>query len=135
MRSGNQCLLIALLAAGASLGATAVDAQGVPRYSPQTPTLSPYLNLLQADRGPLPNYFTLVRPLQRQAQLNQQAGLELRRQATEIEQTRVEFGQRAITATGKASWFFNFGERNQFGQTSHFYGQWPQAPLRGSQRR
>ncbi len=44
------------------------DGQDTPRYRPQRPTVSPYLNLLRNDNGPVPNYYSLVRP-----QLNQQA--------------------------------------------------------------
>lgn len=47
-----------------------VHAQRVPSYQ-RTPTISPYTNLFRGDAGGLNNYFTLVRPQQRQIMFNQ----------------------------------------------------------------
>ena len=47
---------------------TALGQQQIPRYSPQKPTVSPYVNLLRDEFGGVPNYYSLVRP-----QLDQQA--------------------------------------------------------------
>ncbi len=102
------------------------QAQNIPRYTPATPTLSPYLGLLRNNRGALPNYFAFVRPIERQQQINQRAAVELQRQAVEIERAQEEFNQLEVQATGKGAWFYNYGTRNQFNQRSHFYGQWPQ---------
>ena len=44
------------------------SAQQIPRYQPDRPTVSPYLNLLRSDVGPVTSYYGMVRP-----QLNQQA--------------------------------------------------------------
>lgn len=102
------------------------QAQRVPRYTPATPTLSPYLGLLRNNNGAIPNYFAFVRPIQRQQQINQQAAVQLQKQALEIERTQEEFNQLEVGATGKGAWFYNTGTRNQFNQRSHYYGQWPQ---------
>jgi hypothetical protein len=42
------------------------------RYQPTRPTISPYLNLLRRNAGPLPNYYSLVRPQLQQLETNRQ---------------------------------------------------------------
>jgi len=123
-------LTLALLAAiGAS--AAAQRPKSTPRFTPSSPTVSPYLGLLSNQGGALPNYFALVRPLQRQADLNRQQSLvierqagELQRQAGEIERARTEFGQAEARPTGNAAWFNNLPEGGAFRNRSHFFGQW-----------
>lgn len=74
-----------------------------------SPTVSPYLNLLRRDAGPITNYFTLVRP-----QLQTQA-IE-REQQREIDALRYRVSQPAGTSTtGQAPqrapgqpWFMNY---------------------------
>ncbi|MDZ4820461.1 MAG: hypothetical protein SGJ20_15955 [Planctomycetota bacterium] len=51
--------------------AAEVNAQ-IPSYRPSRPVVSPYINLLQRGGGPLPNYFTYVRPILDQNIVNQQ---------------------------------------------------------------
>lgn len=51
--------------------ATESEAQRVPGYS-RRPTVSPYINLFNSNQGGVNNYFSFVRPLQQQAQFNQQ---------------------------------------------------------------
>jgi hypothetical protein len=41
------------------------------RYQPSRPTISPYLNLLRRNAGPIPNYYSLVRPQLQQLDTNQ----------------------------------------------------------------
>jgi hypothetical protein len=53
--------------------------QGVSTYRPATPTVSPYMNLLRTDLGPLPNYQSLVRPQLEQRTFNRQAAQAINR--------------------------------------------------------
>lgn len=114
--------LLALLVA--SLCLTECFSQSVQRYQPATPTLSPYLNLL-GRQGVLPNYYALVRPLERQQQFNQQS-LDFRRQQ-EITNQALErqFAQPStINPTGSAGGFFIQSPTSSgFLNTSHFFQQ------------
>ena len=93
-------------------------AQRSSRYEPSSPTVSPYLNLLRRDSGGVPNYYSFIRPQQRQQTVNnrqrvvnQQIGRALQRQQDEL----LQFGdqmQTQITPTGSGSVFLNF---------SHYY--------------
>jgi hypothetical protein len=111
----------------AMLNQTAL-AQDVPRYQPQRPTVSPYLNLLRNDNGALPNYYSLVRP-----QLNQQSfdnqilsRAESQARATQKLSDVATKGQSG--PTGTSSTFRNF---SHFRDRSHFYPE----PRRGFQKR
>jgi hypothetical protein len=95
---------------------------GIPRYQPQSPTLSPYLNLLRP-QGALPNYYALVRPIQRQEAFNQQSLAFQRRQTLGFERLEREFAQPEILPTGTAGWFFDEGRQAPYGNTSHYYQQ------------
>lgn len=57
---------------------TQVGAQSL-RYTPRTPTISPYVNLFRGDAGGVNNYFGLVRPQQRQIAFNRNQLTENRR--------------------------------------------------------
>jgi hypothetical protein len=60
--------------AGCLVPLVACQGQGLSNsYEPLNPTISPYLNLLRFDRGPLPNYYSLVRPQLRQQAFNRDA--------------------------------------------------------------
>ena len=93
-------------------------AQRSSRYEPSSPTVSPYLNLLRRDSGGVPNYYSFIRPQQRQQTansrqqiVNQQIGRALERQQDEL----LQFGdqmQSQIAPTGAGSVFLNF---------SHYY--------------
>src|SRR5215475_15368192 len=62
------------------------------RYTPSTPTVSPYLNLFQSNRngGPitrgLPNYYSLVRPQLQQNRINKNQQQLIQQQNTVIDQ-------------------------------------------------
>jgi len=81
-------LMAVLVVAGFLSGQSSAHAQGglfLPnQYRPSRPTLSPYLDLFRRDTGPLPNYFTFVRPRQQvQTQIQQQAyNMQLLQQQT-----------------------------------------------------
>lgn len=115
--------LLGLVVTASSLltGSTA-SAQNAPRrYQPARPTISPYINLFRRDRGPLPNYYTFVRPqLQQQQQnrqfqqQNNQLQRELQRQQGEIERsnfapgradTNLQFRPAPVAPTGGRSSF------------------------------
>ncbi len=85
----------------------------VPRYTPQSPTVSPYLNLLSRNGSAAGNYFGLVRPLQRQQGFNQNTQLQSYGQQEEIQRLRSQqdaFDQPIVKPTGTAGWFQNPGQ-------------------------
>ena len=81
------------------------------RYQPSRPTVSPYLNLLRRDVGPIPNYYSLVRPQLNQIDLNQ------RQQVVNQQQAQIQTNARGVAAlkestaapTGTASTYRNYG--------------------------
>ena len=124
VRFGTFVLLASCLLAAAGESVQAQSRRGrtnaVPRYQPPTPTVSPYLNLLRPE-GPIPNYYALVRPLQRQEQFNRQTMAFQERQAQEVERLQRQFAQPQVLPTGTAGWFFDEGRQPPFGNTSHYY--------------
>ena len=122
-------LAIAVLAVGIAFFAKASDAQDTERYEPSTPTVSPYLNLFRNDNGrsALPNYYSLVRPLQNQYRTNviQQQILQQQGQAiNQLHQTTtlLESAQnQPMSETGHQSWFFNPGTRTRFQDTAQYF--------------
>jgi hypothetical protein len=93
------------------------------RYQPQTPTLSPYLNLSRFNAGGLPNYYALVRPLVQQRQVNlqgQEIVLEQQRQITTL-QSELQRGVESSSQTGSSSWFMTSGVQSRFLDTSSYY--------------
>jgi hypothetical protein len=96
----------------------AASAQDVPRYRPQRPTISPYLNLLRADNGPLPNYYSLVRPQLNQQSFDNQMLLRSQEQAKSVRKL-ADFADSSVAGpTGSAS---TFGNLSPFQNRSHFY--------------
>ena len=87
------------------------------RYTPSTPTVSPYLNLFQNNRrgGPLsrglPNYYSLVRPQLQQNRINNSQQQLIQQQNTVIDQlqenVQVLQQQPGSVVTGHNSWFLN----------------------------
>jgi hypothetical protein len=69
MNRGIRLTVLLLLAPSASWGQAPV-APPPGRYQPSRPTISPYLNLLRRNEGPLPNYHSLVRPQLQQLDTN-----------------------------------------------------------------
>ena len=65
------------------------------RYQPNSPTVSPYLNLTRFNNGGLPNYYSLVRPLSQQRALDTRE-TSLRQQ----QQNRIQ--QLEATTAGKS---------------------------------
>ncbi len=117
--------LLTLLAVGRA------DAQGYGymRYSPSTPTLSPWLNLYNKNAGPIDNYHNYVRPqmqlrdtLQQQENQIGQQGSTIRSLGQQV--TRMGETGNKMAPTGIGSRYMNL---------SHFYT--PQSAFRSIQRR
>lgn len=84
---------------GLSLAADQANAQRrVPNYS-RRPTVSPYINLFNSNQGGVNNYFSFVRPLQQQAQVNQQQFNQNARLQQQVfnQQQAAQFGTGQIT--------------------------------------
>jgi hypothetical protein len=132
LKKCNLLLALALVAGCFAFFPVASDAQGVERYEPSTPTVSPYLNLFRNDqngRSPLPNYYALVRPLQNQYRTNQIQQQILQQQSQSIgqlqetaQQLQLEKGQ-PVVQTGHGSWFMNSGTRTKFRDTTKYYSR------------
>jgi hypothetical protein len=79
------------------------------QFQPSSPTLSPYLNLLQTNFGPVPNYYSLVRPQLSQQAFNRQVEANQRSQTLRIQALTEEGAPAApITRTGKAGGFMEY---------------------------
>jgi hypothetical protein len=125
--------LPALLAGAISLMTTPeCSAQQVRRYRPNTPTVSPYLNLLRNDNdnaGGLPNYYALVRPQLQQQSINQQQRAVNQQQLSIEAQQAAALGslsnqvQPLLTPTGKAGQFMTQGRGASFQNTSRYFPQ------------
>ncbi len=107
----------------------------VPRYTPSTPTTSPYLNLLNRNGSAATNYYGLIRPLQNQQSVNEaqsQAVSSQEQQIKNVKDQQEAFEQPKVKPTGTAGWFKQDGTNPQFQQASHYYGQWPSGKSRKS---
>ena len=94
----------------------------VRRYAPNTPTISPYLNLTRNNGGGLPNYYSLVRPQIQQQDFDRRQAAQQQAQGKKIMTLQDEV-QAGLTPTGKGAGFLNFGTRHSFGDTT---GRFPQ---------
>jgi hypothetical protein len=92
----------------ASLAAADCQAQQAPRYQPSRPTVSPYLNLFRNNTGPLPNYYSLVRPELYQQRFNQQTLTQQAQQTAAIGTLNTQVRRGTTTQTGKQSGFMVF---------------------------
>jgi hypothetical protein len=103
-------------------------ASQVPRYTPASPTVSPYVNLLNRNGGgAATNYYGLIRPLERQSTINTAQSQAVTNQDQEIKAVKEDqesFGQPKIKPTGTAGWFQNLGTTSPYQVSSHYYGQW-----------
>ena len=111
-----------LVAAFAWLASGEESHAQVRRYTPNTPTISPYLNLTRNNGGGLPNYYSLVRPQMQQQDFDRQQAAQQQMQGQKIMTLQDEV-QSGLTPTGKSSRFMNFGTRHTFGDTT---GRFPQ---------
>jgi hypothetical protein len=86
-------------------------AQGARRYQPSRPTVSPYLNLYRNNVGPLPNYYSLVRPQLNQQTLNDRVLAQQAQQSATLGVLQSQSAQSTVTPTGKRSWFMTYGRQ------------------------
>lgn len=125
MRYRNAAIPLSLLGWLAFLGAA--HGQGFRTYEPTKPTVSPYLNLLRTNFGPLPNYQSLVRPQLRQQSFNQSASRAIEynlRQVATLErsvppqrQGRIRVRSAPMRPTGVAGQFQYFSHYFPIRQT------------------
>jgi hypothetical protein len=80
------------------------------RYQPSRPTVSPYLNLLRRNTGPLPNYYSLVRPQLQQLETNQRQQVLNTQQQGELRNLdrRLQITESPVASTGARSVFRNY---------------------------
>jgi hypothetical protein len=79
------------------------------QYQPAKQPLSPYLNLLQTNFGPVPNYYSLVRPRLAQDAFNQQVEANERTQSLRIQEiSEQEAQQQPVSRTGKSAGFMEY---------------------------
>lgn len=79
------------------------------QYRPATPTMSPYVGLLQTNTGSIPNYYSLVRPRLEQRAFNNQVQYTTRVQSLQIQE--ISSGTTAVapsSQTGKGAGFLQF---------------------------
>ncbi|TWT33763.1 hypothetical protein KOR34_35970 [Posidoniimonas corsicana] len=109
-----------------------VSAQGPQRYQPSRPTVSPYMNLLRRNASPVPNYYSFVRPMQRQAAFNQQQAtfnqqqIQFQvRQNAENQQLQADLMKAGVAGpvSGASAWFQNPGSRSTFLNTSQYFSR------------
>ena len=120
-------MAISACAGSSAFGQTRQPSQ-VPRYVPATPTVSPYVNLLNRNGGAAANYYGLIRPLQRQATINArqlQTAASQEQQIRDVQSQQQQFEQPTVKPTGTAGWFQNTGPTSPYFVDSHYYGQWP----------
>ena len=103
--------------------------RGAQAYRPSRPTTSPYLNLLRQNTGIYPNYYSLVRPMQRQREINlrerqlrSQQSITLGKIQSELRQS-LEGGRSSIHPTGTGSGYMIPGSRSTFMNSSRYYPQ------------
>jgi len=79
------------------------------QYRPATPTISPYVGLLQTNTGSIPNYYSLVRPRLEQRAFNNQVQYTTRVQALQIQEISTETTAGTTSSqTGKGAGFLQF---------------------------
>lgn len=86
-------------------------AQGARRYQPSRPTVSPYLNLYRNNVGPLPNYYSLVRPQLNQQAFNDRVVAQQAQQSATLGVLQSQAAQATVTPTGKRSWFMTYSRQ------------------------
>ena len=82
------------------------------RFTQRRPAVSPYLGLtIGAGASPVVNYYSVVRPLQEQQQLNYQREVEIDRLQQRVQEDQNApvgpYSRRTIRATGSRAWFMN----------------------------
>jgi hypothetical protein len=129
MRIATFSLIFVAVALFSPLTVRAQNRSG--QYTPSRPTVSPYLNLLRRDAGPVTNYYTQVRPQQQQQVINQQQQtINLQQQSLlqtqqqglrSVQESVLQIRQPQANPTGTGGGFMNF---------SHFYSFPRSGPIR-----
>ena len=107
----RNCGNLLVLAIVCGLPAVAAAQRPIARYQPARPTISPYLNLFRRDFGPVPNYYTQVRPELRQRAATRQLQREVQSQRQRLDlvspqlQLGTRFGPAAVAPTGGPAGF------------------------------
>lgn len=109
MRTFLKCSILGTLL---TMSCRNISGQDIQRYSPQRPTVSPYLNLLRNDNGSVPNYYSLVRPQQNQQSFDRQIASATRLQSLSIQRLEEVAQMQTTRSTGTGSVYRNL---------SHFY--------------
>jgi hypothetical protein len=100
------------------------------QFTPQRPTISPYLNLYRDERDDtLPNYFAFVLPQLQQQQFVQQQQLELARIHQQLQQASLQGQAASLPAGGSASGVQPHNYHARFMNTGGYFSgiQLPQA--------
>ncbi|MEM8946765.1 MAG: hypothetical protein AAGD11_16445 [Planctomycetota bacterium] len=123
MRASNIQILMSALCVVCCVGVKPLSAQGLQRYQPATPTVSPYLSLDRFNTGGLPNYYTLVRPINRQRQINRQNQRLQRQQQAVLQDLDRAVRQPGFpqSTTGTSGRFLTSGTRSVYRDTLQFY--------------
>ncbi len=124
MLANSRWLLLCVACAALSSSFNPCRGQELRRYAPASPTVSPYLNLGRFNNGGLPNYYSLVRPLNRQRQVNVQSQRLQRQQGLALQRLeRVAQTPQAVPqiTTGTSSQFLTSGSRAVYQDTRQFY--------------
>ncbi len=124
MIASKQIRLLLIATIGCLVMNKSSAGQELRRYQPATPTVSPYLSLDRFNTGGLPNYYTLVRPLNRQRQVNIQTQRLQRQQGAALQQLQgaVQPNQQLpLASTGTGGRFLTSGARAVYRDTRQFY--------------
>ena len=113
MTRSNTFLAVILLAGG-----TIFTQSAAAQFSPQRPTISPWMGIFQRNTGAMDNYNTFVRPQMELNRTLQMQGSALDRQEMGLQDLNYEMmqpqGNRStMMPTGQGATFMNF---------SHYYG-------------
>lgn len=113
--------IVSLAAAAWIVTGGDIRAQSPGGYAPSSPTLSPWLNLYQQNKGPLDSYHSFVRPemelratIAQQRAINRTFGADIR----ELRSDALRPDQSKMHATGSNATFMQY---------SHYYFQNPSA--------
>ena len=106
------------------------QAGGIPRYQPATPTVGRSLNLLQRNTGLLPNFYSLVRPAERQGAFNRRSTSSQNQQQRIIIGLKRKYRATQASPTGTAATFMQPGAGERYSNTLQYYGQWRSAQRR-----
>ena len=120
--ANRSILLLAVLLGGIGMFAESAFAQ-MRRYQPKRPTTSAYHNLTRFNTGAVPNYYSLVRPAQRQQAYNQKERSLRKRQAGSITrlQSNLQLETPPAKSIGSQGGFFVPSSRSTFRSSGYYF--------------